>query len=314
VLPINPEDVKYKGRLQPGRMLLIDTAEGRIIPDDEIKSYYARRQPYRRWLGENLTKLEDLPVRSAAADGDGEIDRHTRQQLFGYSLEDLRILLAPMAATGIEAQGSMGTDTPIAALSDRPQLLFNYFKQVFAQVTNPPIDSIKEESVMSLISTLGAQRNIIEETPEHARLLQLDQPILSNADLERIRQVEHPWLRSVTISCVFDASGDPQESLLSGLDRIRAEASAAVLAGASILVLSDRAAGSKHARQVFATGAVHHHLIRRLRGAGLVVETGGERSPIFRSSSGTARVRSTPTWPLRRSGSSSTRARSYRQI
>ncbi|MGH7292034.1 MAG: glutamate synthase central domain-containing protein, partial [Myxococcota bacterium] len=148
VLPINPEDVKYKGRLQPGRMLLIDTAEGRIIPDDEIKLYYARRQPYRQWLDENLTKLEDLPVRSASSAGDGETDRHTRQQLFGYSLEDLRILLAPMAATGIEAQGSMGNDTPIAALSDRPQLRFTYFKQIFAQVTNPPIDSIKEESVM----------------------------------------------------------------------------------------------------------------------------------------------------------------------
>jgi len=281
VLPINPEDVKYKGRLQPGRMLLIDTAEGRIIPDDEIKSYYARRQPYRRWLEENLTKLENLPAKNAAEGGDGEVDRHTRQQLFGYSLEDLRILLAPMATTGIEAQGSMGNDTPIAALSDRPQLLFNYFKQVFAQVTNPPIDSIKEESVMSLISTLGAERNVIEETPEHARLLQIEQPILSNADLERIRQIEHPWLRSTTISCVFDASGDPQDSLRSGLDRIRAEASAAVRAGASILVLSDRAAGRKHAAipSLLATGAVHHHLIReglRMR-CGLVVETGEAR-------------------------------------
>ena len=281
VLPINPEDVKYKGRLQPGRMLLIDTAEGRIIPDDEIKSYYARRQPYRRWLEENLTKLENLPAKNAAEGGDGEVDRHTRQQLFGYSLEDLRILLAPMATTGIEAQGSMGNDTPIAALSDRPQLLFNYFKQVFAQVTNPPIDSIKEESVMSLISTLGAERNVIEETPEHARLLQIEQPILSNADLERIRQIEHPWLRSTTISCVFDASRDPQDSLRSGLDRIRAEASAAVRAGASILVLSDRAAGRKHAAipSLLATGAVHHHLIReglRMR-CGLVVETGEAR-------------------------------------
>jgi len=281
VLPINPEDVKYKGRLQPGRMLLIDTAEGRIIPDDEIKSYYARRRPYRQWLLENLTKLEDLPVRNAVPGADGEIDRHTRQQLFGYTLEDLRILLAPMAATAIEAQGSMGNDTPIAALSDRPQVLFNYFKQVFAQVTNPPIDSIKEESVMSLISTLGSERNIIEETPEHARLLQLEQPILSNADLERIRQIEHPWLRSVTIACVFDASGEPDSSLRRGLDRIRAEASAAVRNGASILVLSDRAAGREQAAipSLLATSAVHHHLIReglRMR-CGLVVETGDAR-------------------------------------
>jgi glutamate synthase domain-containing protein 2/glutamate synthase domain-containing protein 1/glutamate synthase domain-containing protein 3 len=281
VLPINPEDVKYKGRLQPGRMLLIDTSEGRIIPDDEVKLYYARRRPYRQWLDENLTKLEDLPLRSAVSGGDGETDRHTRQQLFGYTLEDLRILLAPMAATGIEAQGSMGNDTPIAALSDRAQLLFNYFKQVFAQVTNPPIDSIKEESVMSLISTLGSERNLLEETPEHARLLQLEQPILSNADLERIRQIEHPWLRSATISCVFDPDGDPEQSLRRGLDRIRAEASAAVRDGASILVLSDRAAGRAQAAipSLLATGAVHHHLIReglRMR-CGLVVETGDAR-------------------------------------
>jgi glutamate synthase (NADPH/NADH) large chain len=281
VLPINPEDVRYKGRLQPGRMLLIDTAEGRIIPDDEVKAYYARRQPYRQWLDENLTKLDDLPAKPATEGGDGELDRHTRQQLFGYSLEDLRILLAPMASTGIEAQGSMGNDTPIAALSDRPQLLFNYFKQIFAQVTNPPIDSIKEESVMSLISTIGSKLNVMEETPEHARQLQIDQPVLTNADLERIRQIEHPWLRSATISCVFDASGDPEQSLRRGLDRIRAEAVAAVEAGASILVLSDRAAGRTHAAipSLLATGAVHHHLIRdglRMR-CGIVVETGEAR-------------------------------------
>ena len=281
VLPINPEDVLQKGRLQPGRMLLIDTSEGRIIPDDEVKSYYARRQPYRRWLSENLTRLEDLPARSEVAGIDGEVDRHTRQQLFGYALEDLRILLAPMAATSTEAQGSMGNDTPIAALSDRPQLLFNYFKQVFAQVTNPPIDSIREESVMSLISTLGAERNVLEETPEHARLLQLDQPILANADLERIRQIEHPWLRRVTISCVFDASGEPESALRSALDRIRAEAATAVSGGASILVLSDRAAGRENAAipSLLATAAVHHHLIReglRMR-CGLVVETGEAR-------------------------------------
>ncbi len=281
VLPINPEDVRQKGRLQPGRMLLIDTAEGRIIPDDEIKSYYARRQPYRKWLDENLTKLDDLPARKPLAGLDGELDHHTRQQLFGYSLEDLRILLAPMATTGIEAQGSMGNDTPIAALSDRPQLLFNYFKQIFAQVTNPPIDSIKEESVMSLTGTLGDKGNVIEETPEHARQLQVDQPILSNAELERIRQIDHPWLKSATISCVFDASGDPEQSLRRALDRVRAEATAAVADGANILVLSDRAAGRGQAAipSLLATGAVHHHLIReglRMR-CSLVIETGEAR-------------------------------------
>jgi len=285
VLPINPEDVKYKGRLQPGRMLLIDTSEGRIIPDEELKAYYARRSPYREWLRANLVKLGDLAAREPQPGRDGELDRLTRQKLFGYSLEDLRILLAPMASTGGEADGSMGNDTPIAALSDRPQLLFNYFKQVFAQVTNPSIDSIREDSVMSLISTIGAERNLLDETPEHARLLELEQPILSEHELEKIRQVEHPWLRAATIECVFDAEGETLDaagaSLRRGLDRIRREAADAVRGGASVLVLSDRAAGRSQAAvpSVLATAAVHHHLSReglRMR-CGLVVETGEAR-------------------------------------
>ena len=286
VLPINPEDVRYKGRLQPGRMLLIDTSEGRIIPDEELKAYYARRRPYREWLRANLVKLGDLAARSPATERDGESDRLTRQKLFGYTLEDLRILLSPMAATGGEADGSMGNDTPIAALSERPQILFNYFKQVFAQVTNPSIDSIREDSVMSLISTLGAERNILEETPEHARLLELEQPILSAAEFEKIRQVEHPWLRAATIETVFEPPQGPsleeaERALRRALDRIRDEAAAAVRGGASILVLSDRSAGRSRAAvpSLLATSAVHHHLCReglRMR-CGLVVETGEAR-------------------------------------
>ncbi|MFI5317465.1 MAG: glutamate synthase large subunit [Myxococcota bacterium] len=286
VLPINPEDVRYKGRLQPGRMLLIDTGEGRIIPDEELKAFYARRRPYRDWLRENMTKLGDLPARAAPAERDGETDRLTRQKLFGYSLEDLRILLAPMAANAVEADGSMGNDTPIAALSDRPQLLFNYFKQVFAQVTNPSIDSIREDSVMSLISTLGCERNLLDETPEQARLLELEQPILSAGDLEKIRQIDHPWLRAATIDCVFDPTGAAthaaaEAALRAGLDRIRRAAADAVRGGASILVLSDRAAGRARAAvpSLLATAAVHHHLCReglRMR-CGLVVETGEAR-------------------------------------
>ncbi len=288
VLPINPEDVKYKGRLQPGRMLLIDTSEGRIIPDEELKSYYARRRPYRQWLRDNLTRLEDLAPRSARPGRDGETDRHTRQKLFGYTLEDLRILLAPMAANGVEADGSMGNDTPIAALSERPQLLFNYFKQGFAQVTNPPIDSIREDSVMSLISTVGAEGNLLDETPEHARLLELEQPILSAAELEKIRQIDHPWLRAATLDCTFEppaANGEElaaaDAALRGALDRLRAEAAAAVRGGASILVLSDRAAGRARAAvpSLLATSAVHHHLSReglRMR-CGIVVETGDAR-------------------------------------
>ncbi|HTO52127.1 MAG TPA: glutamate synthase large subunit [Myxococcota bacterium] len=285
VLPINPEDVRYKGRLQPGRMLLIDTSEGRIIPDEELKSFYARRRPYREWLRANLVKLGDLEPRAAVA-RDGESDRLTRQKLFGYSLEDLRILLAPMAANGTEADGSMGNDTPIAALSERPQILFNYFKQIFAQVTNPSIDSIREDSVMSLISTLGAEKNILEETPEHARLLELEQPILSAEEFEKIRQIDHPWLRATTIDCTFEPNGakslaESELALRQALDRIRDEAAAAVRGGASILVLSDRAAGRTRAAvpSVLATSAVHHFLCReglRMR-CGLVVETGEAR-------------------------------------
>src|SRR5258706_730483 len=286
VLPINPEDVKYKGRLQPGRMLLIDTGEGRIIPDEELKSFYARRRPYREWLRANVVKLGDLAARATHPERDAETDRLTRQRLFGYTIEDLRILLSPMAASGVEADGSMGNDTPIAALSERAQPLFNYFKQVFAQVTNPSIDSIREDSVMSLISTVGAERDVLEETPEHARLLELEQPILSAEELEKIRQIDHPWLRAATIDCVFDPAGagsleQGEASLRVALDRIRAEAAAAVRAGRSILVLSDRAAGRTRAAvpSLLATAAVHHHLGRevlRMR-CGLIVETGEAR-------------------------------------
>jgi glutamate synthase domain-containing protein 2/glutamate synthase domain-containing protein 1/glutamate synthase domain-containing protein 3 len=281
VLPIDPQDVKSKGRLQPGRMLLIDTEQGRIIPDVELKADYATRRPYRRWLQEQLLQLEQLPAPGPRTAPDGETDRHRRQQLFGYTLEDLRIVLAPMAGTGQEAVGSMGNDTPIAALSDRPVPLFNYFKQVFAQVTNPAIDSIREEGVMSLISTLGAEHNLLAETPEHARLLQLDQPVLTDVQLERIRHNPHPHLRAVTISCVFDAHGDPEENLRRALDGVRAEAAAAVRGGASILILSDREAGPERIPipSLLATSGVHHFLIReglRMR-CGLVVETGEAR-------------------------------------
>jgi glutamate synthase domain-containing protein 2/glutamate synthase domain-containing protein 1/glutamate synthase domain-containing protein 3 len=281
VLPIEPEDVKYKGRLQPGRMLLIDTEEGRIIPDEEIKAEYASRKPYRQWIQENLVMLDQLPERLDRAIEDGETDRFTRQQMFGYTLEDLRILMAPMLAAGSEAVGSMGNDAPIAALSDRPQLLFNYFKQVFAQVTNPAIDSIREESVMSLISLVGSEGNLLDETPEQARLLQLDQPVLKNEELERIRQIEHPYLRAATLPITFGTEGDPEANLRAALDRLRCDAEKAVREGTNILILSDRDAGPERIPipSLLATSGVHHHLIRAgLRTlCGLVVETGEAR-------------------------------------
>ena len=281
VLPIDPEAVTYKGRLQPGRMLLIDTEEGRIIPDEELKTEYAARRPYVEWVSGNLTKLNELPTRAERPVQDGETDLLTRQRMFGYTFEDQRILLAPMITTGMEATGSMGNDTPIAALSDQPQLLFNYFKQVFAQVTNPAIDSTREDSVMSLISTLGTERNCLVETPEHARVLELDQPILVDSELERIRQIDHPHYRAVTLPIVFDAGADLHASLRHALDRLQEQAVEAIRGGANILVLSDRGAGPDHIPipSLLATGAVHHHLIRegKRMECGIVVETGEAR-------------------------------------
>jgi glutamate synthase domain-containing protein 2/glutamate synthase domain-containing protein 1/glutamate synthase domain-containing protein 3 len=282
VLPIDPQDVKAKGRLQPGRMLLIDTQQGRIIPDEELKHDYGNRQPYARWLQENIVKLHDLPnPRKSRPVDDGETDPLRRQQMFGYTLEDPRILIAPMVTTGSEAIGSMGNDAPIAALSDRPSLLFNYFKQVFAQVTNPAIDSIREESVMSLMSNLGAARNLLEETPEHARMLELDQPILTDAELERIRQSDHAAVKAVTLSATFENRKPIGEALREAMDRLRKQASDAVRDGASVLILSDREAGPDRLPipSLLATGGVHHHLIReglRMR-CGLVAETGEPR-------------------------------------
>jgi glutamate synthase domain-containing protein 2/glutamate synthase domain-containing protein 1/glutamate synthase domain-containing protein 3 len=283
VLPIDPADVKYKGRLQPGRMFLIDTVEGRIIGDEELKREYASARPYADWIGENLVRIDQLPRVEGVSDGDAAT-RFVRQQMAGYTLEDLRILLAPMAAEGAEAVGSMGNDTPLACLSDQPQVFYNYFKQAFAQVTNPAIDSIREESVMSLTSTVGAERNLLAETPEHARLLEIDDPVLFNEELERIRRIEHPELRCVTLSAVFESAATQREvgaNLRAALDRLRAEAVEAVRGGATILILSDRAAGADRIPipSLLAVSAVHHDLIRqglRLR-CGLIVESGDAR-------------------------------------
>ncbi len=188
VLPVEPQEIKFKGRLQPGKMLLVDTTEGRIVPDEEIKQRLWSRQPYAEWLKENQITLDSLPEPPRVYDSDLQTIV-MRQRAFGYTDEDLRILLAPMAATGEEPVGSMGTDTPLACLSDKPQPLFHYFKQLFAQVTNPAIDPIREELVMSLTSYIGTERNILEETPQHCHTLKLPNPLLTNRDLEKLRRV-----------------------------------------------------------------------------------------------------------------------------
>src|SRR5262245_56027511 len=239
VLDIAPDNVEHKDRLQPGRMFLVDTEEGRIVGDDELKEAMAARKPYRQWLDLNLNHVADLPAPIDLPPAYSPDTLLTRQQVFGYTIEDLRILMTPMALNGQEAVGSMGTDTPLAVLSDKPQLLFGYFKQLFAQVTNPPIDPIREELVMSLKSTIGCEQNLFDETPDHCHQLELENPVISNADLAKIKSVQNGRLRTVTLDALYPVA-DGGTGLRAALEDLCAQASAAVADGATILVLSDR--------------------------------------------------------------------------
>src|SRR5262245_29473697 len=280
VLDIAPENVLRKGRLQPGRIFFVDLEEGRIVEDEEVKARYVGKRPYRRWVEANRVLLSQLPRAEVdEAPMDAEL-RTTLQQVFGYTLEDLRVLLAPMVGSGKWAIGSMGDDSALACLSDRPQLLYRYFKQLFAQVTNPPMDSINEGNVMSLYSTLGEERNLLEESEAHARLLRCDRPILTNEELERIRELELPGFATQTLPALFKVA-DAGEGLLEALDRLCAEAETAVRGGVDVLILSDRGVGPDAAPipMLLATGAVHHHLVREgLRTqCGIVCETGEAR-------------------------------------
>jgi glutamate synthase domain-containing protein 2/glutamate synthase domain-containing protein 1/glutamate synthase domain-containing protein 3 len=276
-----PETVRGKGRLQPGRMLLVDTAEGRIVPDNEIKSRIARQSPYRRWLEQNRIELRGLFSASRARPADAETIVR-RMRAFGYTREELRTILLPMAENGQEPVGSMGTDTPLAVLSNRPKLLFDYFKQRFAQVTNPPIDPLREGLVMSLMTFTGQQRNLLDETPQHCRQLKLPHPILTDEDLQRLRTARRNDFRVVTLDALFDGDGEnPGDALRRGLEDLIEAAAAAAEGGASLIVLSDRqvAADRVAIPSLLATAAVHHGLLRKgLRGeAGLVVESGEPR-------------------------------------
>ena len=279
VIDVPPASVVRKGRLQPGKMFLIDLQAGRIVEDAEIKQRAVSRRPYRQWLDRNLVELSTLaPADAARLPAVPELPR--QQQLFGYTREDLNILLKPMALHAEEALGSMGVDTPIAALSKRPQLLYSHFKQLFAQVTNPPLDAIREELVTSSITNLGRQSSIFTETPEHCRLLKLDSPVLSDAQLQQIRDSGIAALRTETLPMFFDiALGG--EGLQAALDALCAQAEQAVDGGAGLLVLSDRGADAARTPipALLATGAVHHHLIRlgKRSQCGLIVETGEAR-------------------------------------
>ncbi|MCE7909280.1 MAG: glutamate synthase large subunit, partial [Candidatus Omnitrophica bacterium COP1] len=280
VLQIPPENVAMKGRLQPGRMFFVDPEQGRIITDEELKQRLIDRRPYRRWLQENLADIRDLPEPAGKGPAPEKTSLLERQQVYGYSREDLRMLLAPMAMDGIEAVGSMGNDAPLAVLSNKAPLLYNYFKQLFAQVTNPPLDAIREELVTSLISTLGSEGNLFAETPEQCRLLSLPYPLLTNRRMQQIREVNRDGLRSVEISMLCRVS-EGVRGLEDRLESIFQEASDAISSGATILILSDRGLDREHLPipSLLATAALHHHLVREgtRTQVGLVVETGEAR-------------------------------------
>lgn len=282
VIDVAPTKVVSKGRLQPGKMFLIDTRLGRIVSDDELKADLAAIHPYGEWLAAGMIDLDDLPAREHIVFSHDSVLR--RQQMFGYTHEELKILITPMAARGMEALGSMGTDTPLAVLSDRPRLLFDYFTQLFAQVTNPPLDAIREEVVTAVSSRVGPESNLLAPGPESCRQLALPFPIIDNDDLAKIIHIdddgEFPGLQARVISGLYRAD-EGGAGLEESLDRVCAEASDAIESGTRIIVLSDRNADTVDAPipSLLLTSAVHHHLVRTKQRTmvGLIVETGDAR-------------------------------------
>ena len=279
VIEVPAEDIIKKGRLQPGRMFLVDTVQQRIVSDAEIKKDLAGRKPYGEWLKQQQVTIEALPepARTIASNPETLL---RRQRACGYSEEDLRILLTPMAAEGAEPIGSMGTDVPLACLSDRPQPLFNYFKQLFAQVTNPPIDPIREELVMSLISYIGTERNILDEAPENCHTLKLPHPILTNRDLEKLRRVSSGDLLATTLPALFRAE-DGEKGLKHALDDLSNRASHAVNSGYTLLIISDRGVDPTYAPipSLLAMAAVHNRLVQEKTRTqvALIIESGEPR-------------------------------------
>jgi glutamate synthase domain-containing protein 2/glutamate synthase domain-containing protein 3 len=303
VLDIPPDRVLLKGRLQPGRMFLVDTEEGRIVADEELKQKIATEHPYRAWLNNNLIRLADVPDPAVASStvptvAEGrELEHSTsplpsdgrgaggegllqRQLAFGYTFEDLRLLMLPMAREATEALGSMGTDTPLAVLSNKSQLLFNYFKQLFAQVTNPPIDCIREEIIMSTETAIGSERNLLKPSPEHARLIELKSPILTNEEFAKLKHLDLPGFKSVTLPILFKAADGPA-AMERAMHDLCLKVSQSISEGFNVVVLSDRGVNKESAPipSLLAVAGVHHHLIRegtRTR-VGLVLESGEPR-------------------------------------
>jgi glutamate synthase (NADPH/NADH) large chain len=282
VLDIDPSEIVQRGRLRPGRMFLVDTSQGRIIGDAELKEQLASEHPYGEWLHAGLVHLDDLPPRHFLTPQHGSVVQ--QQRVFGYTTEELRILLSPMSKVGYEPIGSMGTDTPIAALSDRSRLLFDYFQQLFAQVTNPPLDAIREELVTSLVATLGPEGNLLEPTPASCRQIVLPHPILSNADLAKLLYInedgDHPGFRPFAVDGLFPVA-EGGEGLRRALEDVRKTVSQAIRDGAKIIILSDRHSNEEMAPipSLLLVSAVHHHLIREKTRTkvGLVLECGDAR-------------------------------------
>ena len=279
VLDLPAEAVIQKGRLQPGRMLLVDTEQGRLVADEEIKQRIATQQPYQQWLDQQMVELKELPKHPPRP----PLDPTTLiqyQQAFGYTFEDLNMILSPMARDGVEPIGSMGNDTPLAVLSNQPQLLYNYFKQLFAQVTNPPIDALREEIITAQEVCLGSERNLLQPDPESCRQILLSGPILTDEELERLRHVDRPGFRAVTLPAVFEATeGGP--GLEAAMSRLCEAADRAIEDGANILIISDRSVDAEHAPipALLAVAGLHHHLIREgtRTGVGLALESGEPR-------------------------------------
>ncbi len=279
VLPIETQKIRQKGRLMPGRMFLIDTVQGRLIDDEQVKAEIVSRKPYRSWVTQYRISLDELPEPQNVPQSDHPTTRQ-RQQAFGYTVEELKMVLTPMVVNGEEATSSMGTDTPLAVLSDRPQLLFKYFRQLFAQVTNPPIDSIREELVMSLTTSIGPKPNLMDEHPESCRRIRVKQPILTNADLQKIREIADPHFKSKTLKMLFRVAEGP-EGLGAAVDDLCRQASQSIKEGYKFLILSDRGVNEEWAPipSLLGISAVHHHLVRECTRTevGLVVETGEPR-------------------------------------